>query len=144
MIGIDTNVLVRYILNDDPVWSPPAQRFIDEDCTVERPGYVNLVVLAELIWVLNRAPGSDKYKICAVIGDLLLADNLVLERPLLVSGALEAFKSSNANFADFIIAAMNQSADASPTFTIDKNASRQPGFVRLPRNADMSERAPRS
>ncbi len=136
MIGIDTNILVRYILNDDPVWSPPAQRFIDEDCTVERPGYVNLVVLTELIWFLNRAPGSDKDKLCAVIGDLLLADNLVLERQDLVSNALEAFKNSNVNFADLIIAAINQSADASPTFTIDKDASRQSGFVRLPRKTE--------
>ena len=136
MIGIDTNILVRYILNDDPVWSPPAQRFIDEDCTVEEPGYVNLVVLAELVWVLSRVPGSDKNRICTVIEGLLLADNIVLEQPLLVSGALEAFKNSNANFADFIIAAINHSADASPTFTIDKNASKQPGFVRLPKNTN--------
>lgn len=144
MIGIDTNILVRYILDDDPVWSQPAQKFIDEDCTVERPGYVNLVVLAELIWVLDVTPGWGKNEICEVIGDLLLADNLVLERPLLVSGALEAFKNGNADFADFIIAAMNQAADANPTFTIDKNASRQPGFVRLPRKAGTSGRASRS
>ena len=68
----------------------------------------------------------------------------MLERPLLVSGALEAFKNGNADFADFIIAAMNQAADANPTFTIDKNASRQPGFVRLPRKAGTSGRASRS
>ena len=133
MIGIDTNVLVRYILDDDPVWSPNAQRFIDEDCTVERPGYVNLVVLAELVWVLDLTPGWGKKEICEVVGDLLLADNLVLERPLLVSDALEAFKNGKADFADFIIAAINQSSGAFPTITIDKLASKHPGFMRLPR-----------
>lgn len=133
MIGVDTNILVRYILDDDPVWSPPAQRFIDDDCTVDRPGYVNLVVLVELVWVLNQTPGWGKKEICTVISEFLLADNLVLEQPLLVSAALQSFKEGNADFADFIIAEVNSSAHASPTVTIDKDASKQPGFVRLTR-----------
>jgi predicted nucleic-acid-binding protein len=135
LIGIDTNVLVRYILDDDQVWSPPAQRFIDDDCTVERPGYVNLVVLVELAWVLRSTHGWGRSEISTVISDFLLADNLVLEQPLLVAAALRQFKDGGADFADFIIQAMNQSANAEPTVTIDKDASKQPGFVRLSRNA---------
>jgi predicted nucleic-acid-binding protein len=131
LIGVDTNVLVRYILDDDPVWSAPAQRFIDDDCTIDSPGFVNLVVLVELVWVLNQTPGWSKDAICTVIGELLLADNIVLENPVLVAQALDSFKQGSADFADFIIAVINQSASAAPTVTIDKDAAKQPGFVRL-------------
>jgi predicted nucleic-acid-binding protein len=131
VIGIDTNVLVRYILEDDPVWSAPAQRFIDNDCTMDRPGHVNLVVLVELVWVLNQTPGWGKDEICTVISELLLADNLVVENQVLVSSALEAFRQGGADFPDFIIAALNQAAGAATTVTIDKDAAKEPGFVRL-------------
>jgi predicted nucleic-acid-binding protein len=132
LIGIDTNVLVRYILDDDPIWSAPAQRFIDDECTTERPGYVNLVVLAELVWVLSQMHGWGKEEICTVIGELLLADNLVLENPVLVAAAMSDFKQGSANFADYVIAAINKSAGAAPTVTIDKDASKYSGFIRLP------------
>ena len=131
MIGIDTNVLVRYILDDDPIWSAPAQRFIDDDCTIDRPGHVNLVVLVELVWVLNQTPRWGKDEICTVISELLLADNLVVENPALVSSALEAFRQGGADFPDFIIAALNQAAGAATTVTIDKDAAKERGFVRL-------------
>jgi predicted nucleic-acid-binding protein len=131
LIGIDTNVLVRYILDDDPVWSAPAQRFIDDDCTIDSPGLVNLVVLVELVWVLNQTPGWGKDAICTVISELLLADNIVLENPVLVAQALDSLKKGGADFADFVIAAINQSAGAALTVTIDKDAAKQPGFVRL-------------
>jgi predicted nucleic-acid-binding protein len=134
LIGIDTNVLARYILEDDPVWSPQAHNFIDNDCTAERPGYVNLVVLVELVWVLKCTPGWSRNEICTVVSDFLLADNLALEQPQLVAEALEKFRGGGADFADFIIVAMNHSADAKPTVTIDKDASKQPGFVKLSRN----------
>jgi predicted nucleic-acid-binding protein len=131
LIGIDTNVLVRYILDDDPVWSAPAQRFVDDDCTIDSPGFVNLVVLVELVWVLNQTPGWGKDAICTVISELLLADNIVLENPVLVAQALDSFRHGNADFADFVIAAINQSTGAAVTVTIDKDASKEPGFVRL-------------
>jgi predicted nucleic-acid-binding protein len=135
VIGIDTNVLARYILDDDPIWSLPAQRFIDEECTVEHPGYVNFIVLAELVWVLQEAPGWGKDEICTVLGDLLLADNLVIENSALVAAALNSFKAGNANFADYLIAAANQIAGAAPTAAIDKAAAKSAGFFRLPANS---------
>lgn len=132
MIGIDTNVLVRYILDDDPIWSPKAQAFIDDECSAGRPGFINLIVLAELVWVLKQIPGWGKPEICTVISGLLLADNLVLERPELVADALAAYEKGKADFPDALIAAINLSANASPTFTIDKDASKQAGFAKLP------------
>ena len=135
MIGIDTNVLVRYILDDDPVWSAPAQRFIDDECTMARPGFINLVVLVELIWVLKQTPGFGKAEISTVVSELLLADNLIVENSDLVASALEAFKQGKADFPDFIIAAINQAAGTSTTVTIDSDAAKEPGFVRLGRKS---------
>jgi predicted nucleic-acid-binding protein len=135
LIGLDTNVLVRYILDDDPIWSAPAQRFIDDDCTVDRPGYVNLVVLVELAWVLKQTPGWRKEEICTVVSELLIADNLVIENAELVSYALEEYKKGRADFPDFIIAAINKVAGVTHTITIDKVASGEPGFVRLAKKA---------
>jgi predicted nucleic-acid-binding protein len=131
LIGIDTNVLVRYILDDDPVWSVPAQHFIDHDCTLESPGFINLVVLVELVWVLKQTPSWGKDEICTVVSELLLADNIVVENADLVATTLEAYKKGHADFPDFIIAAVNQAAGVTHTVTIDKVASAEPGFARL-------------
>lgn len=131
MIGIDTNILVRYILDDDPVWSMAAQNFIDNDCTVDNPGFVNLVVLTELVWVLGITPGWGRDQIANVVSDFLLADNLVLEQPLLVETVLTQFKNGKADFADYLISTLNQNANASPTVTIDRIAAKSDGFKRL-------------
>ena len=131
MIGFDTNVLVRYILDDDPVWSASAQRFIDVGCTMDRPGYVNLIVLVELVWVLKQTQGWGRKEICTVISEILLADNLVVENPVLISSALDAYKHGKADFSDFVIAAVNQAAGTPTTVTIDKVAAKEPGFVKL-------------
>jgi predicted nucleic-acid-binding protein len=131
LIGIDTNVLVRYILDDDPVWSASAQRFIDDACTMERPGFVNLIVLVELVWVLKQTPGWKKEEICTVISEILLADNLIVESPALIASALEAYKKGRADFSDFVIAAVNQTAGTSTTVTIDKDAAKESGFAKL-------------
>ena len=131
MIGIDTNILVRYILDDDPVWSMAAQNFIDNDCTVDNPGFVNLVVLTELVWVLGITPGWGRDQIANVVSDFLLADNLVLEQPILVETVLTQFKNGKADFADYLISTLNQNANASPTVTIDRIAAKSDGFKRL-------------
>jgi predicted nucleic-acid-binding protein len=133
LIGIDTNVLARYIFDDDPIWSPAAQKFIDDECTLSNPGYINLIVLTELIWLLGVTSGWSKPQIITVISDLLLADNLVLEQPLLVEAALNNYKNGRADFADYLISAINQHANVNPTITIDRLAAKDSGFVRLNR-----------
>ena len=133
MIGIDTNILARYILDDDPLWSTAAQNFIDNECTVDKPGYINLIVLTELIWLLGITPGWGRAQIENVVSDFLLADNLVLEQPLLVEAVLNQFKNGKADFADYMISTLNKNANASPTVTIDRVAARNDGFTRLPK-----------
>lgn len=122
MIGIDSNLLIRFVLDDDPVWSAPAARFLETELTPERPGYVNLVVLAELAWSVRRAKGFDRSRMEAMIEGLLSSDSLVLERSETVARALSRYRRSSIGFADCLIAELNDEAGAVPTVSIDKDA----------------------
>lgn len=133
MIGIDTNILARYILDDDEIWSAAAQNFIDNTCTIDNPGYINLVVLAELIWLLGVTPGWGRHQISIVISDFLLADNLVLEKAFIVESVLRHYQAGKADFADYLISSLNQDVQANPTVTIDRMAAKSIGFTRLQR-----------
>ena len=135
MIGLDTNVLVRYLLDDDPVWSPVATSFIDEQLTPERPGYINAITLVELVWTLRRLPDYDRGKLATLIENLLLSDTLVLGEAAAVSRALATFKTGSAGFADYLIAELNEAAGASPTVTIDRKAAKYPPFTALSQGA---------
>lgn len=124
MKGIDSSILLRYLLEDDPVWSKPATRFIDEQCSIDDPGYVNVVVLAEVVWSLRRHPQFNKTSIARLVTELLEADNLVIENELAVEAALGDYLAGEAGFADCLIAQLNRSAGASATHSIDKAAMR--------------------
>jgi predicted nucleic-acid-binding protein len=133
LIGVDTNVLARYILDDDPVWSVRATSFIDNECTPERPGYINLVVIAELVWLLRQAQDYTRDKITTVIQEFMEADNLVVAEAALIERVLEQYKVGKADFADYLIVELNRAAAAKPTVTIDKKASLDEGFQHLSR-----------
>lgn len=135
MIGVDTNVLVRYFLSDDPKWSPIATAFIDEVLTAERPGYVNPITLVELVWTLRRLPDFDRPKLAYLIENLLLSDTIVLGEADAVRRALAAFQTGSAGFADYLIAELNEAAGASPTVTIDRKAGKTLPFTPLSHGA---------
>ncbi|WEZ82793.1 type II toxin-antitoxin system VapC family toxin [Rhizobium sp. 32-5/1] len=135
MIGLDTNVLVRYFLEDDPLWSPIVTRFVDEELTVARPGYINPITLVELVWTLRRLPDFDRAKLAYLIENLLLSDTVVVGEAKAVATALEAFKTGGAGFADYLIAALNEAAGASPTMTIDRKAGKTHPFMPLSQGA---------
>lgn len=135
MIGLDTNLLVRYILDDDPYWSPVVTRFLDDNLSPDRPGYINPVTLAELAWVLRRQSGYDRARFAQVIDGLLSSDSLVLGEADVVARALSSFRAGGAGFADYLIAELNQAAGAVPTVTLDRVAAKTPPFVPLSQEA---------
>lgn len=135
MIGVDTNVLVRYILDDDPVWSPAAMKFMTETVTPDNNGYINLLTLAEMVWALKKEARFDRVKLVHVIETLLQSENLVLGDADIVVRALTRFRSGNADFADYLIAELNSARGAVPTVTIDKRAARNEAFFQLPSGA---------
>ena len=71
MIGLDTNVLVRYLAQDDPIQSLKATEIFEQRLTAEDPGFVSVVAMVETVWVLDRAYGLAKHEISAAIERLL-------------------------------------------------------------------------
>lgn len=133
MKGIDSSLLLRYILEDDPVWSKAATRFIDEKCTVDDPAFVNLVVLVEVIWSLRRQKGYRKETVVAVIRDMLESQSLVLEKEEIVAEALRKYEAGVAGFSDCLIVCLNDHAHAKPTFSLDKDAIKTGAFAAIER-----------
>lgn len=122
MIGLDTNVLVRYFTQDDPVQSRRAARFIETHCTEETPGFVPLVVLCELIWVLDSGYGYAKKDIARLLRGMLSAPALLLENPDRTNRAVSLYEKGNTGFADCLIAYSCEDASAVPVYTFDKAA----------------------
>jgi len=122
MIGIDTNVLVRYIVQDDERQAAIATNAV-EACSVETPGWISAIVLCETVWVLSRAYGYDKSTIQAVLQRVFLASELVVEQQEQGWLALRAFASGNADFSDYLIAHINQASGCEYTVTFDTKAS---------------------
>lgn len=128
MIGLDTNILVRYLTQDDTVQSLKAAEIIEQRLTEEDPGFVSIVVMVEIVWVLDRAYGLAAHEIAAAIERLLQAEVLVVEHEQEVFPAMIALKEGQGSFADAVIAALGARANCSCTLTFDQKALRLPGF----------------
>ena len=131
MIGLDTNILVRYLAQDDPAQSPKATELIERQLTEENPGFVSVVAMVETVWVLDRAYGLADHAIAAAIERALRADVLVVESEQEVFAAMIALKEGHGSFADALIGAVGARAGCSHTMTFDRKASRLPGFKLL-------------
>ena len=134
MIGLDTNVLVRYITGDDAEWSKAATDFIDGECTAERTGYVNPVVLAEVVWVLRGRSDFTRERVADLIAEFLESDSFTIGNEAAVLKALDQYRKNKAGFADCLIAELNAEAGAFPTYAIDKDAVKDGIFKQLPRS----------
>lgn len=122
MIGLDTNVLVRYLTFDDPLQAAVAAKFLDS-LSPEEPGFVSLVVLIELVWVLGSLYGFQKSEIEGVIETLLQSKDLTIDNADLVRDALRIFRASRAEFSDCVIERCANTAACSYTVTFDKRAA---------------------
>lgn len=124
MIGLDTNVLVRYIVQDDPVQAAAATTLIESRCTEESPGFVSQLVLAEIFWVLARGYGYPKPLLVQVFNKLMGAAELEIEDLTNARAALRMYESGPAGLADLLIAQRARSAGCETTFTFDRNAAK--------------------
>jgi predicted nucleic-acid-binding protein len=122
MIGLDTNVLARYIAEDDAAQSAAAARVL-ESLSAESPGFVPLVVIAELVWVLQFSYRFNKREVADVVEKLLRSAELMLENAEIVARALREFRRSRADFADCLIERCAHAAGCQHTVTFDKRAA---------------------
>lgn len=130
MIGLDTNVLVRYLAQDDARQSPQATRLV-ESLTGADPGFVSHVVLAETVWVLESCYGADARKIVEVIETLLRIVGLRVDRADIVWQALREFKQRLGDFPDVLIAEIARSAGCTSVQTFDQGAAKRAGMTLL-------------
>ena len=130
MIGIDTNILVRLYAQDDPVQSRLATDFLEKRLRHET-GYVSLIVVVELVWVLTRVYGFDKEKLLVVLGNLLASGDIEVEQAEVFAAALRGFQKTGAQFSDLLISAGARQAGCSQTFTFDDRAAKQAGMTLL-------------
>jgi predicted nucleic-acid-binding protein len=128
VIGLDTNILVRYPPQDDPVQSPKATELIERQLTEENPGFLSVVAMVETAWVLDRAYGLPAGEIAATIERTLQADVLVVENEQEVFTAMIALKEGHGSFADALIGRLGARAGCTRTLTFDQKASRLAGF----------------
>ena len=127
MIGIDTNVLVRYVMQDDPAQARAATRFLG-NLTSQAPGHISAVVLAELSWVLTSTYGATRAELANAIENLLATDALIVQHVDCAHRALAALRTTGADFADAFVAAIDVKAGCAETVTFDKDASRRAGM----------------
>jgi predicted nucleic-acid-binding protein len=127
MIGLDTNVLVRYIAQDDAAQSPKASALI-ESLTVDEPGYVTQVALVEVVWVLSSLYAADRDQIAKVVEGLLRTKELSVEAAETVWKALRVFTSSKADFADCLIERTCHDAHCEYTATFDAKEAKSAGL----------------
>ncbi len=128
MIGLDTNILVRYLAQDDPIQSPKATEVIERRLTAQNTGYISVVVMVETVWVLDRAYSLRADEIAAAIERILQTDVFSVENEQEVFTAMIVFKDGRGSFADALIAELSAKAGCSFTLTFDHKALRLPGF----------------
>jgi predicted nucleic-acid-binding protein len=126
VIGLDTNVVVRYLVRDDAHQTALVDALFSE-LTAAEPGYVSLVVAVETWWVLRTSYGVSADECRAVLAALVEATELVVERPDVVRQAL-SLAAAGADFADALIALLGRTVGCSATATFDRGAARLAGM----------------
>lgn len=134
MTGLDTNILVRYLAQDDAKQAALATRLIEQELSVAVPGFISLVVLVELCWVLKRLYGATHDELKATVQDLLGTPQLHLERRDVVQAAVGRTKgaaATKAAFVDALVAQLALAEGCARILSFDKAAVRGAGMVLL-------------
>ncbi len=128
MVGLDSNVLVRYIMQDDPRQSALATRLV-ESLSPDAPGFVSLVSIVELGWVLTSAYDLDRAQLVQAIEALLRTKEIVVDRAETVWKAIRVYQRANADFADCLIERTASAAGCERTMTFDRGAAKGCGMT---------------
>ena len=129
MLGIDTNVLVRLLVRDDPAQFERARRLLKREAGKGETVLISMLVLLEAEWVLRSRYALAKQKIADALSSLLDSVELTFEDEPSVEQALFVWKDSAAEFADCLINARHRALGCRATATFDARAAKLPGFV---------------
>jgi len=124
MIGIDSNVLVRHLVRDEPVQTAIVDRFLETELSERQPGYISLVVLAETLWVLKRIYGLAPHDLAETVRDLLDIGHLQVEQRSAVARALTRMSQRPGDWVDALIMEIAEAAGCKRTVTCDRGAAK--------------------
>ncbi|MBF0194043.1 MAG: type II toxin-antitoxin system VapC family toxin [Magnetococcales bacterium] len=128
MIGLDTNVIIRYLLQDDTKQTKKATKLIESFCSSESPCWLSIIVMCELTWVLRSTYNLDKQTINKIVENILLTSQFQVAQSDLVREALIKCQHSNLDFPDALIGRLNHSDGCKTTVTFDKKACHSRDF----------------
>lgn len=128
MIGLDTNILVRYFTQDEMAQSRRATRII-ERLTEQEPGFISLVAMVETVWVLRRVYRLSSQQIAESIERILQADTFAVQNEQQVFTAMTALKTGAGSLSDALIGALGAWAGCAATVTFDREAAQLKGFA---------------
>ena len=128
MTGLDTNILVRYIMQDDARQSPKANHLI-ESLDADNPGFISIVSVIELFWVLTSCYELSHAQVTQALEMMLRTKSFVIERPAQVARALNMFKGGKTDFADCLIHYSAVEAGCIETITFDVSAAKHAGMT---------------
>ena len=131
MIGVDTNVLIRYLTRDDERQSKIAHNSLTKECTTEQSAFINRIVQCEVVWVLERAYQYNREQIAHALEMVFRTRQFQVEDRQAALSALRHFRQGKADYADALIGAGNKAAGCHITMTFDKKASRLEMFQPL-------------
>lgn len=126
--GVDTNILIRYLVEDDAEQTRLVREFMEQSLSEETLGFINHVVLAEVVWLLGKGYQFEKSKVVETLKKLLEVVELEVEDSATVRSALRDFERGSADFVDYLIARKNAAAGCSHTMTFDRKTSRHALF----------------
>lgn len=130
MTGIDTNVLVRFFTKDDPDQTLRAKKFL-RTLTMQEPGFVSLICLIELVWVLRSQYDFDKKQLIQRLEQLIDSREIVLESQSAVEQSLRKFAGAKVDFADCLIERCGHAFGCRHTVTFDFGAAKATGMQQL-------------
>ena len=128
MIALDTNVLVRYLVNDDPMQAEAAQALL-EGLTFENQGFICREVALETVWVLERFYQFTRAQIANVLIELIATDHLVVETADDIARAAFTYSQGRIGFADLLILSAASRSGAVPLHTFDRKLARMEGAI---------------
>lgn len=131
MIGLDTNVVIRYLVQDDAKQAAIATTLIERELSADNPGLLTNIVLCEIVWVLEDSYGLARARVGEILEALFTAKQIALENADLAWQALRKLRSDAIDFSDALIALMAEKLGCSHTVTFDRDAAKMAQFQLL-------------
>jgi len=128
MIGLDTNILVRYLTQDDPDQSRKAAHEIEKGLSAGHVFFIADIVMCELVWVLETAYGYDRREIIPVLENILRTKQFQFGNKDLLWKSLSDYQNKKGDFADHLIGRAGHKAGCSETITFDAGLKNNPVF----------------